>query len=61
MVFTYAHGLILAAAAASMLGVSMGSKDWASSNNTSWGWGWGWGSNNHPMNETTQGPNKIDP
>ncbi|XVF67618.1 hypothetical protein PTKIN_Ptkin10aG0135800 [Pterospermum kingtungense] len=64
MAFTYAHGLILAAVAASILGVSMASKDWASSNNTGsgwgWGWGWGWGFNNsHPMNETDQGPNKI--
>ncbi|XWS39983.1 hypothetical protein CRYUN_Cryun18bG0101200 [Craigia yunnanensis] len=56
MAFTYAHGLILVAAAASMLGVSMANKDWAGSNYT--GWGWGWGSNNHPMNET-EGPNKI--
>ena len=56
MAFTYAHGLILVAAAASMFGVSMANKDWAGSNYT--GWGWGWGSNNHPMNET-EGPNKI--
>ncbi|XVF01213.1 hypothetical protein REPUB_Repub04eG0068600 [Reevesia pubescens] len=57
MGFTYAHGLILVVAAASLLGVSMGmaSKDWSSKSNYT---GWGWSSNNHSMNEI-EGPNKI--
>ncbi|XP_022763343.1 uncharacterized protein LOC111308916 isoform X2 [Durio zibethinus] len=60
MGFTYAHGLVLVmAAAASMLEVSVANKDWVSkSNYTGWGWGWGWSSNNNPLNET-EGPNKI--
>ncbi|KAK6241022.1 Phytocyanin domain - like 10 [Theobroma cacao] len=62
MGFTHAHGLILVLIAASMLGGSMGSKDWGhSSNYTGWGWGWGsgWGSQNNQTLNQTEGPNKI--
>ncbi|XVE93323.1 hypothetical protein REPUB_Repub01dG0182000 [Reevesia pubescens] len=54
MGFSFAHGLILFVAAASVLGsVSMANKDWGTKSNYT---GWGW--NNHPLNET-EGPNKI--
>ncbi|XP_022763344.1 uncharacterized protein LOC111308917 [Durio zibethinus] len=56
MGFTYGHGLVLVmAAAASMLEVSIANKDWGfKSNNT----GWVWSSNNRPLHET-EGTNKI--